>query len=83
MNIQMNRLQVGVNYPGLIPLKNYFEKIKVESGDDSVRRSVGNFADIETESEMIRSAQMLIESAKVAQASLSHLLGEIREASIK
>jgi hypothetical protein len=83
MNIQMNRIQTGVNYPGLIPLKNYFEKVKVASADVSAYRPGGTFSDIETESEMIRSAQMLIESAKAAQASLSHLLGEIREASIK
>ncbi len=83
MNIQMNRLQVGSNYPGLIPLKHYFEKFNPAGAGVSACRSGGAFADIEDEAEMIRSAQMLIESARAAQASLSHLLGEIRESSIK
>lgn len=83
MNMQINRLQTGINYPGVFQLNNYFEKVGMVRAEVPTRRLGGTFTDIETESEMIRSAKMMIESAKAAQASLSQLLGNFADASVK
>ena len=81
--MQINRMNTGVRYPSLPDLKSYLEKIGGVRAEASVSRLGGSFTDIETESEMIRSAKAMIESAKVAQASLNHLLGSFGDVAMK
>jgi hypothetical protein len=83
MNIQINRLQTEIYYPNSSDRKIFFGKTDALYASAPAGRRGGIFKDIETESEMIRSAKLLIEAAKSAQASLNHLLADFGDAAMK